>query len=191
MKRYFFQNSEIGFTKWCRAIPFVRHYVTSFYTTTSRQYREDNMDTFKECRFVYRQYKQVMKTLTEAEKDYFLKYLITHKVPPSGKVYNEYKDKIMSIWRNVLFMQYTREIKKLDKAKLGAYLKEKRKEAGYSLEDIQSIVGINIVSLRAVEEGRMDVKATHLYSMLWLYGVSGEKDITSWINNKGSDLIIR
>jgi hypothetical protein len=71
MKRYFFQNSEIGFTKWGKAIPFIRLYVTGFYTTTSRQYREDNMDTFNECRIVYRPYQKVMQTLTDEEKDYF------------------------------------------------------------------------------------------------------------------------
>lgn len=84
------------------------------------------MDTFKECRVVYRQYQQVMKTLTEVEKDYFLKYLITRKFPPWGKVYVDYQDRIISIWRDVLFIQLPRKINKLDKVKLGAYLREKR-----------------------------------------------------------------
>lgn len=171
MKRYLFQNSEIGFYKWCKVIPYVRHFVTSFYTYRSRQSQKDKIDEYKECRIVYRQFKELVDQLNEEEKDYFHKYFIARKIPPRDKRSSFYRNKIMSLWEEILFVKHPRIIKSIDRQKLGVFLKEKRKDAGYSRDDIQALVGINVVSLTAIEEGRMDVKATHLYSMLWLCGV--------------------
>ncbi len=170
MKRYLFQNSEIGFYKWCKVIPYVRHFVTSFYTYTSKQYQKDHLDEYKECRIVYRQYKELSDQLNEEEKDYFHKYFIARKIPPYEKRSSVYRNKIITLWKEILFVNHPRPIKRIDCQKLGVFLKEKRKDAGYSRDDIQVLIGINVVSLTAIEEGRMDVKATHLYSMLWLYG---------------------
>lgn len=78
----------------------------------------------------------------------------------------------MALWEEILFVKRPRLIKRIDRQKLGVFLKEKRKDAGYSRDVIQALIGINVVSLTAIEEGRMDVKATHLYSMLWLYGIT-------------------
>lgn len=88
----------------------------------------------------------------------------------------------MSIWKEILFINHPRLIKSIDRQKLGVFLKEKRKDAGYSRDDIQALVVINTVSLTAIEENRMDVKAKHLYSMLWLY------EITNTIMEKVEDI---
>lgn len=170
MKRYIFQNSEIGFYKWCKVIPYIRHFVTSFYTYTSKQYQKDHLGDYKECRIVYLQYKELINQLNEEEKDYFHRYFIARKIPPRDKRSSVYRNKIMALWEEILFVKHTRPIKRIGRQKLGVFLKEKRKDAGYSRDDIKALFGINVVSLTAIEEGRMDVKARHLYSMLWSYG---------------------
>jgi hypothetical protein len=104
MKRYLFQNSEIGFYKWCKVIPYVRHFVTSFYTNRSRQSQKDHLDEYKECRIVYLQYKNLVDQLNEEEKDYIHKYFIARKIPTRDKSSSVYRNKIMSLWKEILFV---------------------------------------------------------------------------------------
>lgn len=121
MKRYFFQNTEIGFYKWCKVIPYVRHFVTSFYTFTSKQYQKDHLDDYKECRIVYHQYKELVDQLNEEEKDYFHRYFIARKIPPRDKWSSVYRNKIMSLWKGILFVNHPRLIKRIDRQKLGVF----------------------------------------------------------------------
>lgn len=170
MKRYFYQNNQIGFAKWCRNVPRIRNAVRQYRNSITSAQRVQFKDRYEEALISHKQYIKLIKTLTKEEQDFFHNYLVSNKVPPRKDYYHQMYDKIFFTWSILLFTP-PREVERIDRVKLGEFLKQKRVDCQYSQDDVCAFVGINIISLRLIENGEMDIKATHLYSMLWLYGV--------------------
>lgn len=170
MKRYFYQNDSVGFTKWCKNVPRIRYIIKRYRDSLSVSEKQRLKDEYEEALISHEQYVRLIKALTKEEQDYFNKYILPNKVPSYENYSKEISNHIFLIWRTLLFTT-PREVEKLERVKLGIFLKEKRSQCSYSQEDICAFIGINIVSLRLIENGKMDIKAIHLYSMFWLYGV--------------------
>lgn len=111
---------------------------------------ESNLVEYEEARLIVRQYKVLVSTLTEQERDLLKNYYIRGKFPPDNKGYR-FRE-IYNNWLEIVFPHGMSRLQPLDKIKTANILKQLRLESGYNKEEVSGLMGISPASLRHYEE---------------------------------------
>ena len=121
------------------------------------------------------QYKVLVATLNDEQKELLKNYYIPHKIAPWDKHYL-FKEIYLN-WLEIVFPNGDNRLKRLDKNKVAKTIKRLRIESNYNKEEVAGLVGISSVTLRSYENGDVLVPLDVFYLVLQIYGM----DI-SWID---------
>jgi len=113
--KYYFRKNEIDFYKWCRIIPRCKYIVKSF-SYYSPEMARSRIDEYEEARRIMHQYKVLVATLNDEQKELLKNYYIPHKIAPWNKHYL-FKE-IYSNWLEIVFPNGDDRFKRLDKKML-------------------------------------------------------------------------
>ena len=128
------------------------------------------IDEYEEARRIMYQYKVLVATLTDEQKELLKNYYIPHKIAPWNKHYL-FKE-IYSNWLEIVFSNDDDRLKQLDKKKVAETIKKLRIESKYNKEEVAGLVGISSATLRSYENGDVLVPLDVLYLMLQIYGIN-------------------
>ena len=128
------------------------------------------IDEYEEARRIMYQYKVLVDTLTDEQKELLKNYYIPHKIAPQNKHYL-FKE-IYSNWLEIVFSNDDDRLKQLDKKKVAETIKKLRIESKYNKEEVAGLVGISSATLRSYENGDVLVPLDVLYLMLQIYGIN-------------------
>ena len=179
--RYYFRKNGTDFFKWCRLVPRCKFKIKcSSYCSSSML--ESNLVEYEEAKLILRQYKVLVSTLTEQERDLLKNYYVRGKFPPdnTGYLFRE----IYNNWLEIVFPHGKSRLQPLDKVKTANILKQLRLESGYNKEEVSGLIGISPASLRHYEEGKILVPLDVLFLMFQIYGVTIEKISLLYKNSK-------
>ena len=141
----------------------------------SPEMARSRIDEYEEARKILHQYKVLVATLNDEQKELLKNYYISHKISPWAKHYL-FKE-IYSNWLEIVVPNGNDCLKRLDKKKVAKRIKQLRIESNYNKEEVAGIIGISSATLRSYENGDVLVPLDVLYLILQIYGM----DI-SWID---------
>lgn len=168
-KRYFFRMCIADFYKWCRLIPRCK-FIVKNYRYVSPEIRKSNSINYEEAELIVNQYKVLSASLKAEQLVLLNNFYITHKTPPMDKQFH--LTEIYSNWLEVVFPNGQNRLKKIDKKKVGVFIKNARIESGYNKEEVAGLIGITPATLRTYEEGNVLVPLDVLYVILQIYDIS-------------------
>lgn len=171
-KRYFFRMCVTDFYKWCRLIPRCQ-FIVKNYKYVSPEIRKSNKINYEESELIINQYKVLSASLKADQLVLLNNYYITHKVPPMDKQFH--LSEIYNNWLEVIFPNGETRLKKLDRKKVGEFIKKTRIESGYNKEEVAGLIGITPATLRAYEEGKVLVPLDILFLLKQIFEISFEK----------------
>lgn len=150
--KYYFRKNEIDFYKWCRIIPRCKYIVKSF-SYYSPEMAKSRIDEYEEARRILYQYKVLVATLNNEQRELLKNYYIPHKIAPWDKhcLFKEIYSNLLEI----VFPNGDDLLKRLDKVKTATIIKQLRIQSGYNKE-----------------EGKILVPLDMLFLMLQIYGVT-------------------
>ena len=167
--KYYFRKNEIDFYKWCRIIPRCKYIVKSFNCYYSPEMARSRIDEYEEAKRILYQYKVLVATLNDEQKELLKNYYIPHKISPWNK-HDLFKE-IYSNWLELVFPNGDDRLKRLDKKKVAKTIKKLRLESNYNKEEVAGLVGISSATLRSYENGDVLVPLDVLYMILQIYGI--------------------
>ena len=179
--KYYFRKNEIDFYKWCRIIPRCKYIVKSF-SYYSPEMARSRINEYEEARRIVYQYKVLVATLNDEQRELLKDYYIPHKIAPWDK-HCLFKE-IYSNWLEIVFPNGDDLLKRLDKVKTATIIKQLRIQSGYNKEEVSGLIGISPASLRHYEEGKILVPLDVLFLMFQIYGVTIEKLSLLYENSK-------
>lgn len=124
----------------------------------------------KKAELIVNQYIVLSASLKSDQLVLLNNYYITHKTSPMDKQFH-----LTEIYNNrlkVIFSNGEIRLKKLDKKKVGEFIKKARIESGYNKEEVAGLIGVTPATLRAYEEGKVLVPLDVLYVILQINGIS-------------------
>ena len=127
------------------------------------------MDEYEEVRRIMYQYKVLVTTLNDEQRELLKDYYIPHKIAPWDKHYL-FKE-ICSNWLEIVFPNGNDRLKRLDKKKVAETIKQLRIESNYNKEEVAGLVGISSATLRSYENGDVLVLVDVFYLLLQIYGI--------------------
>lgn len=127
------------------------------------------IDEYEEAKRILYQYKVLVATLNDEQKELLKNYYIPHKISPWNKHYL-FKE-IYSNWLELVFPNGDDRLKRLDKKKVAKTIKKLRLESNYNKEEVAGLVGISSATLRSYENGDVLVPLDVLYMILQIYGI--------------------
>ena len=157
------------FYKWCRLIPRCQ-FIVKNYKYVSTEIRKSNSINYEEAELIVNQYIVLSASIKSDQLVLLNNYYITHKTPPMDKQFH--LTEIYNNWLKVIFPNGENRLKKLDKKKVGEFIKKARIESGYNKEEVAGLIGVTPATLRAYEEGNVLVPLDVLYVILQIYGIS-------------------
>ena len=169
--KYYFKKNEIDFYKWCRIIHRCQYIVKSF-SYYSPEMSRSRINEYEEARRILYQYKVLVATLNNEQRELLKDYYIPHKIAPWDKHYI-FKE-IYSNWLEIVFPNGNDCLKRLDKNKVAKRIKQLRIEPNYNKEEVAGLVGISSATLRSYENGYVLVPLDVLYLLLQIYGIDSE-----------------
>ena len=84
--RYYFRKNGTDFFKWCRLVPRCKILIISM-SKCSYSMLESNLVEYEEAKLILRQYKVLVSTLTEQERDLLKNYYVRGKFPADNTGY--------------------------------------------------------------------------------------------------------
>ena len=156
------------FYKWCRLIPRCQ-FIVKNYKYVSPEIRKSNSINYEEAELIVNQYKVLSASLKADQLVLLNNYYITHKVPPMDKQFH--LAEIYNNWLEVVFPNGQNRLKKLDKKKVGEFIKKARIESGYNKEEVAGLIGVAPATLRAYEEGNVLVQLDVFFILLQILGI--------------------
>lgn len=130
------------------------------------------INEYEEARRILYQYKVLVATLNNEQRELLKDYYIPHKIAPWDKHYI-FKE-IYSNWLEIVFPNGDDRLKRLDKKKVAERLKQLRIESNYNKEEVAGLVGISSATLRSYENGDVLVPLDVLYLLLQIYEIDSE-----------------
>ena len=166
--KYYFRKNEIDFYKWCRIIPRCKYIVKSF-SYYSPEMARSRINEYEEARRILYQYKVLVATLNNEQRELLKNYYIPHKIAPWDKHYL-FKE-IYINWLEIVFPNGDDCLKRLDKNKVAERLKQLRIGSNNNKEEVAGLIGISSATLRSYENGDVLVPLDVLYLLLQIYGI--------------------
>ena len=167
--KYYFRKIEIDFFKWCRIIPRCKYIVKSF-SYYSPEMARRRINEYEEARRIVYQYKVLVATLNDEQRELLKDYYIPRKIAPWDKHYL-FKE-IYSNWLEIVFPNGDDRLKRLDKKRIAETIKKLRIESNNNnKEEVAGLVGISSATLRSYENGDVLVPLDVLYLILQIYGM--------------------
>ncbi len=133
------------------------------------------IEEYEEARRIMYQYKVLVATLNDEQRELLKNYYIPRKIVPWDKHYL-FKE-IYCNWLEIVFPNGDDRLRQLDKRKVAKKIKQLRIESNYNKEEVAGLVGISPATLRSYENGDVLVPLDALYLMLQIYGID-----TNWID---------
>ena len=164
--KYYFRKNEIDFYKWCRIIPRCKYIVKSF-SYYSPEMARSRINEYEEARRIVYQYKVLVATLNDEQRELLKDYYIPHKIAPWDKHYL-FKE-IYSNWLEIVFPNGYDRLKRFDKNKVAKRIKQLRIESNYNKEEVAGLVGISSATLRSYENGKTLIPIDKLFLLCQIY----------------------
>jgi DNA-binding XRE family transcriptional regulator len=139
----------------------------------SPEMAKSRIDEYEEAKRILYQYKVLVATLNDEQRELLKDYYIPRKIAPWDKHYL-FKE-IYINWLEIVFPNGDDLLKRLDKVKTATIIKQLRIQSGYNKEEVSGLIGISSASLRHYEEGKILVPLDVLFLMFQIYGVTIEK----------------
>ena len=127
------------------------------------------IDEYEEARRILYQYKVLVATLNDEQRELLKDYYIPHKIAPWDKHYL-FKE-IYDNWLEIVFPNGDDRLKRLNKKKVSEAIKKLRIESNYNREEVAGLVGISSATLRSYENGDVLVPLDVFYLILQIYGM--------------------
>lgn len=162
----------IDFYKWCRLIPRCQ-FIVKNYKYASLEIRKSNSINYQEAELIVNQYIVLSASLKPDQLVLLNNYYITHKTPPMDKQFHLIE--IYNNWLEVIFPNGQNRLEKIDKKRVGEFIKKARIESGYNKEEVAGLVGISPATLRVYENGDVLVPLDVLFLLKQIYEISFEK----------------
>jgi DNA-binding XRE family transcriptional regulator len=130
------------------------------------------IDEYEEARRILYQYKVLVATLNDEQRELLKDYYIPHKIAPWDK-HCLFKE-IYSNWLEIVFSNGDDRLKRLNKKKVAERLKQLRIGSNYNKEEVAGLIGISSATLRSYENGDVLVPLDVLYLLLQIYGIDSK-----------------
>ena len=119
-------------------IPRCKYIVKSF-SYYSPEMARSRIDEYEEARRIMYQYKALVATLNDEQKELLKDYYIPRKIAPWDKHYL-FKE-IYGNWLEIVFTNGDNRLKRLYKNKVAEIIKKLRIESNYNKEEVAGLVG--------------------------------------------------